>query len=390
VNVLIAGIDGYLGWTLAQYLAGRGHRIGGIDNFLRRRWVEELNSWSAIPIASIEGRLRAFEHRFGTPPAFWDADLCNHRMVRDICRQFKPDAIVHLGECPSAPYSMIDVEHALFTQTNNISSTFSLLFAMRDFCPDAHLVKLGTMGEYGTPNVPIPEGFFEIEYRGRKDRLPFPRQARSWYHLSKVHDSHNVMFACDVWKLRSTDIMQGVVFGTRLDETRFAADLATRLDFDEAFGTAINRFCCQVLIGHPLTIYGGGGQVRAFLPLRDSMQCLGLAIEHPASRGEYRVFNQFESAHGIGHVAALVHRAAQETGRFATLSHIANPRMEREDHFYAPDRNNLVALGYVPTGDTLGEIKTMLDDLSLHVARIEEKKVALLPSVHWSCRPIPR
>ena len=246
-------------------------------------------------------------------------------MVHELLADFRPDAIVHLGEMPSAPYSMMDVRHAVFTQRNNVESTLNLLFAMRDVAPDAHLVKLGTMGEYGTPNLDIPEGFFEVEYRGRKDRLPFPRQANSWYHLSKVHDSANVTFACRVWGLRSTDIMQGVVYGTRV-EAMDTTDprCRTRLDFDQCFGTALNRYCAQAVIGEPLTVYGSGGQKRGFLPLRDSIQCLTLALENPPARGEYRVFNQFEDVYDVATLAGKV----QEVGRDARPRPASRPPRE--------------------------------------------------------------
>jgi len=315
LRIFIAGMDGYLGWSLAQYLTARGHEVAGADVFFRRKWVEEMGSWSATPIRPIKERLQAFKERFGKDLRFWEGDLREYGFVGMIFREFQPDAIVHLGECPSAPYSMVDVHHAVFVQTNNITTTFNLLFAMREIRPRAHLVKLGTMGEYGTPNVDIPEGFFEIEYRGRRDRLPFPRQAGSWYHWSKVHDSHNVMFACKIWGLRSTDIMQGVVFGTRMDEMGDDERLLTRLDFDQAFGTAINRFCCQAVIGHPLTPFGKGHQKRGFLPLRDSMQCLTLALENPPRKaGEYRVFNQFEEVYDVTELALKVQKVAGQLG----------------------------------------------------------------------------
>ena len=279
MRIFIAGMDGYLGWSLAQYLAVRQHEVAGADLFLRRQWVEEMGSWSATPIVPMKGRLAAFKKRFGREPLFWEGDLRDYRMVERMFREFQPDAVVHLGECPSAPYSMMDVQHAAFVQTNNIVSTFNLMFAIRDIRPDAHLLKLGSMGEYGTPNVDIPEGFFEIEYRGRRDCLPFPRQPGSFYHLSKVHGTNNIMLACKIWRLRATDVMQGVVFGTRFDEMGDDLRMLNRLDFDESFGTAINRFCCQAVIGHPLTLFGKGHQMRGFLPLRDSMQCLTLAAK---------------------------------------------------------------------------------------------------------------
>ncbi len=230
--------------------------------------------------------MEAFRENFGQNLLFFKGDLTDYNFIENIFRHFEPEAIIHLGENPSAPYSMIDVKHATWTQTNNIVGTLNILYAMRDICPGSHLVKLGTMGEYGTPNIDIPEGFFEIEYRGRKDSLPFPRQAGSWYHQSKVHDSNNVMMACRIWGLRSTDVMQGVVFGTRIDEMGDDERLLTRLDFDQCFGTAINRFCCQAVIGEPLTPYGKGHQKRGFLPLRDSMQCLTIAVENPPPMNE--------------------------------------------------------------------------------------------------------
>ncbi len=253
MRIFIAGVDGYLGWSLAMYLAARGHEVGGVDAYFRRDWVSEMGSQSATPIRRMTERLEAFRENFDKNLDFRRGDLREYDFVLNFFRSFEPDAIVHLGEMPSAPFSMVDVHHCVFTQTNNIVGTLNILYALREACPRAHLVKLGTMGEYGTPNVDIPEGFFDIEYRGRKDRLPFPRQAGSWYHQTKVHDSHNIMFACKIWGIRSTDIMQGVVFGTRIEEMGDDERLVTRFDFDQAFGTAINRYCAQAVIGHPLS-----------------------------------------------------------------------------------------------------------------------------------------
>ncbi len=386
MRVLIAGSDGYLGWSLAQYLTARGHEVAGIDLFLRREWVDEMGSWSATPIPSYEDRLRAFKNHFGTDLKFWRGDLRDENLVDEIFREFDPEAVVHLGECPSAPYSMVDAKHAVFVQMNNLISTFNLLFSIKEHRPDAHLVKLGTMGEYGTPNVDIPEGFFEIEYRGRTDRLPFPRQAGSWYHWSKVHGSNNIMFACKLYGLRATDVMQGVVFGTRIDEMGDDPDLLTRVDFDHAFGTAINRYCCQAVIGHPLTPYGKGHQRRGFLPLRDSMQCLTLAIENPPQEGEYRVFNQFEETYDVTELAYKVQKVSSEIGMDVEVRHLENPRLELEEHYYNPDHQNLLDLGYQPTHDVEAELKIMLTDLNRYRDRIEAKKEALIPDVRWDGR----
>lgn len=383
MRVLIAGVDGYLGWSLAQYLAARGHEVGGADNYFRRSWVDEMGSSSAIPIASMDVRRRAFAETYGQELAFWEGDLTEYPLVERIFREFNPEAVVHLGECPSAAYSMIDRDHAVFVQTNNITSTFNLLFAMRDITPDTHLVKLGTMGEYGTPNLDIPEGFFEVEFRGRRDNVPFPRQAGSWYHWSKVHGSNNVMFACRMWGLRATDVMQGVVFGTRVDQTGEDERLMTRLDFDQAFGTSVNRFCCQAVIGHPLTLFGKGLQRRGFLPLRDSMQCLTLALENPPASGEYRVFNQFEEVYTIAELAEKVQAVGRDFGLNVETVNIDNPRKELEDHYYRPDHQHLFDLGYKPTGSVDEEVGTMLRDLIEHRETIDKHAEVLIPDVRW-------
>jgi UDP-sulfoquinovose synthase len=386
MRVFISGIDGYLGWSLANYLAARGHHIAGADASFRRRWVEEMGSWSAIPIYPITERLKAFRERHGREVAFWEGDLRDYALVARALREFQPDAVVHLGECPSAPYSMIDVDHAVFVQTNNLITTFNLLFAIREIRPAAHLVKLGTMGEYGTPNVDIPEGFFDVDFRGRRDRMAFPRNAGSWYHWSKVHGSNNVMFACRLWNLRATDIMQGVVFGTRFDDDGPDERLVTRLDFDQAFGTAVNRFCCQAVIGHSLTPFGRGHQKRGFLPLRDSMQCLRLAIEHPPGKGEYRVLNQFAHVYDVTELAHKVHRASAEMGLEVSIQNLENPRIELEDHYYNPDHQGLFDLGYRPTQDVEREIAIMLQDLMPHRERIAAKRNVLIPDVRWDGR----
>ena len=384
MRIFIAGMDGYLGWSLAQYLTMRGHEIAGADLFLRRKWVEEMGSWSATPIAPMSERLAAYKQRFGREARFWEGDLRDYGLVERMFKEFQPDAVIHVGECPSAPYSMMDVHHATFVQTNNIVSTFNLLFAIRDLRPQAHLLKLGTMGEYGTPNLDIAEGFFEVEFRGRRDRVPFPRQPGSFYHLSKVHGSNNVMFACKIWGIRATDVMQGVVFGTRFPGMDGDERFLTRLDFDEAFGTAINRFSCQAVIGHPLTPFGKGHQKRGFLPLQDSMQCLTLALENPPKPGEYRVFNQFEEVYDLTELALKVQSAAGELGLDVEVRNLENPRQEQEEHYYQPDHQHLLDLGYVPTRDIDGEIRTMLRDLVTYSERIELKRDALVPKIRWS------
>jgi UDP-sulfoquinovose synthase len=383
MKVFIAGIDGYLGWPFAQVLAARGHEVAGTDTLLRRQWVEEMGSQSALPVYSVEERKQAFREKYGKDILFLEKDLLDYEFLKSFFADFKPDAIVHLGQMPSAPYSMMDQAHSVFTQTNNIVSNLNLLWVMREVCPDAHLLKLGTMGEYGTPNIDIPEGFFEVEYRGRKDVLPFPRQAGSFYHWSKVHDSNLTMFTSRIWGLRATDVMQGVVFGTRIDEMGDDPRLRSRLDFDQCFGTAINRFCCQAVIGHPLTLFGGGNQKRGFLPLRDSMQCLAIALENPPQQGEYRVFNQFEETYNLVELAEMVREVGNEFGLDVQINNYENPRKELDEHYYNPDRNHLISLGYQPTHDVKAEMRIMIQDLMQHKDRIMEKREILVPDIRW-------
>jgi UDP-sulfoquinovose synthase len=386
MRVLIAGVDGYLGWPLAMYLTARGHEVAGADCYYRRDWVQEVGSQSATPILRMTERLEAFHEHFGKNLQFFKGDLTDYDFVENLFKHFQPEAVVNLGQMPSAPYSMIDVKHAVWTQTNNIAGNLNLMFAIKNVTPTAHLVKLGTMGEYGTPGIDIPEGYFEIEYRGRKAKLPFPRQANSWYHQSKVHDSNNAMMACRLWGLRVTDIMQGVVFGSRIDEMGDDERLLTRLDFDQCFGTAINRFSCQAVIGEPITPFGKGHQKRGFLPLRDSMQCLSIAIDKPAAEGECRVFNQFEEVYDITELAHKVHKVADGMGLKPVIRNIENPRAESEEHYYNPDHQNLLDLGYKPTQDVETEIGVMLKDLVKYKDRIIARKEALTPDIRWDGR----
>ena len=383
MRVFIAGIDGYLGFPLALHLRAHGHHVAGADMLLRREWVAEVGGLSALPIASYDDRLRAWHDQFGEDLDFRIGDLTDYDFTRDFIADFQPDAVVHLGQMPSAPYSMIDRDHCVWTQRNNVVNNLNLLWAIKEVAPDAHLVKLGTMGEYGTPALDIPEGFFEVEFRGRTDRLPFPRQAGSWYHQSKVHDSHNTAFAARIWGTRATDIMQGVVFGAQLPEMQGDPRLRTRLDFDQCFGTAINRFCCQAVIGHPLTLFGLGRQKRGFLPLVDSVTCLRLALETPPAPGEYRVFNQFENAYTIEELARLVQSVAAEIGLPAQIKRYDNPRTELEEHYYQPDREHLLKLGYQPTRDMRGVVRAMLLELCDHRERIKQREHALIPDIRW-------
>jgi UDP-sulfoquinovose synthase len=381
MRVLILGGDGYLGWPTAMRFSGKGHDVGVVDNFARRRWVEEAGSHSLTPIATLEERIETWRDVAGKNIESYVGDISEGSFIADVLREFEPDAIVHYGEQPSAPWSMKSVDNAVVTQANNVIGSLKLLWAMRDYAPAAHLIKLGTMGEYGTPNIDIEEGFIEIEHKGRRDTLPFPKLAGSLYHLSKVHDSHNIHFACRVWGLRATDLNQGVVYGIESPETRLDERLATRFDYDELFGTALNRFAVQAVIGYPLTVYGKGGQTRGFLNIVDTLQCVELTAANPPSPGEYRVFNQFTETFNVGELAEKVRHAAGELGIEVQVDHVENPRVELEKHYYNPSHTKLLSLGLRPTllSETL--IESMLEVIRRHQDRVLEDVIA--PVTQW-------
>ncbi|MGC1909463.1 MAG: NAD-dependent epimerase/dehydratase family protein, partial [Candidatus Dormiibacterota bacterium] len=258
----------------------------------------------------------------------------------------------------------------------------NLLFAIRDRAPDCHLIKLGTMGEYGTPNIDIEEGYLDIEHNGRRDRLPFPKVPGSFYHLSKVHDSANIHFTCRVWGIRATDLNQGVVYGVETADTELHPDLHTRFDFDSIWGTALNRFCVQAAVGQPLTVYGRGGQTRGYLDIRDTMACITLALENPAERSECRVFNQFTEQFSINELAQLVSAARAQHGLETQVSHIPNPRFEREEHYYNAKHQHLLDLGLKPhmLGDTL--LDSVIGKVAKYAKRVDPVLLAQ-PSVSW-------
>jgi UDP-sulfoquinovose synthase len=364
-----------------MYLSARGHAVGVIDNFAKRRWEMELNVEPLIPIRTLHDRVKAWREVTGKKIELFVGDLRNYELVFRVLEAFEPEAIVHYGEQPSAPYSMIDHSRAVFTQMNNLAGTLNVLWAMRELFPAAHLVKLGTMGEYGTPNIDIEEGFIEIEHKGRKDVLPYPKQAGSFYHLTKVHDSHNILFACRVWKLRSTDLNQGVVYGIETDETGLDARLATSFHYDEVFGTALNRFCVQAVAGIPLTVYGRGGQTRGFLNLRDTLRCVELSILNPPQAGEYRVFNQFTETFNVLELAQMVKAQSEKLGLNVEIDHLKNPRVEAEQHYYNPTHRKLIELGLQPRLLSEELLQSMLKRVQDHSARI--KQDIILPRVTW-------
>ena len=383
MKILILGMDGYIGWSLSLKQLSLGNTVYGIDDFSRRRHVEEEDSFSAIPILPIKERIQVLKKEYSDKINFYEGDLLDAEFIDNIISKFVPDVIVHLAEQPSAPFSMKTQEHNIYTQKNNVLGTLNLIHSMHRHSSNAHLVKLGTMGEYGyDPGLEIPEGFFDIEFRGKKAKVPYPKLAGSWYHWSKVHDSNNIMFACKLWGIKSTDIMQGIVYGTKTDEMT-DEKYNTRFDFDEAFGTVINRFCAQAVIGHPLTVHGKGGQTRGFLALNDSIKCISLLIENPPEEGEYRVVNQFDEQFSVMNLAKKVQQVGNRLGLKVQIKSKENPRMEAEEHYYKADHDTLKSLGFTRTREIEHEIEIMLEHLIKYKNRIEEKKHVIEKDIKW-------
>jgi UDP-sulfoquinovose synthase len=381
MKILVIGGDGYCGWATALYLSERGHEVAIVDSLVRRHWDATLGVDTLTPIASIHQRVQHWNEKTGRKIDLFVGDITDYQLVRNILKTWEPESIVHFGEQRSAPFSMIDRDHAVMTQVDNVTGTLNLLFAMHEICPDAHLVKLGTMGEYGQPNIDIEEGYITIKHNGREDRLPYPMQPGSFYHLSKVHDTHNIRFACKIWGLRATDLNQGVVYGVLTDETANDDLLVNRLDYDHVFGTALNRFCIQAAIGHPLTVYGTGGQTRGYLDIRDTVRCIEIACTNPADKGEFRVFNQFTEQFGVLQLAEMVQKAGKEAGLNVEISHIQNPRVEKEEHYYNAKNTLLQDLGLKPHNLSDSLLSSLLSFAIRYKERVDRGQI--LPKVTW-------
>jgi UDP-sulfoquinovose synthase len=381
MRILVLGGDGYLGWPTAMHFSARGDVVAVVDNFAKRQWELEDGIEPLLPIPPLHRRIKQWKETSGHDIELHIGDLCNHRFVYTLLEKFRPDAIVHYGEQPSAPYSMQSRTAAVYTQTNNIVGNLNLLFAMQRHCPQAHLVKLGTMGEYGTPNIDIEEGWITINHNGRTDTMLYPKKPGSFYHLSKVHDSANIEFTCRVWGLRATDLNQGVVYGIETDQTILAPELRTSFHYDDVFGTVLNRFLVQAAVGEALTVYGKGGQTRGFLNIRDTIQCVALAVDNPANSGDFRVFNQFTEQYSVRDLASLVQDAGKRVGLDVKVQNLPNPRVEMEEHYYNAKHTKLIDLGLKPHLLTAEALDQMLAAVQANMHRVDRS--LFNPRVKW-------
>jgi UDP-sulfoquinovose synthase len=382
MRIVILGGDGYLGWATAMHLSALGHQIVVADNYLRRDLMRRSDCDSLFPVGTLHQRASEWERVSGQIVDVVIGDLTEWEVLAGLFKGAPVDAVVHYAEQPSAPFSMADRRSATLTLTNNLMVTMNLIQAVREFSPNTHIVKLGTMGEYGTPNIDIEEGWIDITHKSRTDRFLFPRQAGSLYHTTKIMDTDLLWFYVRVWGLRVTDLMQGPVYGIQTDESLRGGDhFLPHFGYDEVFGTVINRFIVQAVVGVPLTVYGKGGQTRGYLDIRDTMQCVRLAVDNPALAGEMRIYNQFVETFSVNELAARVQEAGYAAGLDVQLQHLPNPRVEAEDHYYNPKHEALPSLGLQPHPLNTDELTGMIELVRRYQDRIDRDKI--VRNVRW-------
>lgn len=382
MKILILGADGYLGWPTAMHFANEGHSVYAIDNLSKRKIESEYGIEPLNSIKPFNERIKSWNLNQENNINYLVLDLLNYKVLCEILEEFKPEVIIHYAEQPSAPYSMASREKAVFTQHNNVIGNLNLLFAMKKLCPNSHLIKLGTLGEYGTPNIDIEEGWLNIEHNGRKDRVLYPKKPGSFYHLSKVHDSANIEFACRIWGLRCTDLNQGFVYGISTKEIDLDYEnLATSFHYDSIFGTVINRFITQMALNIDMTVYGKGSQKRGFLNLIDTVNCVKIATNNPPKEGEFRVFNQFTEFSSLNEMANKITLFADKNKIKTGIKHIKNPRIEEEDHYYNPKNTSLISLGLKPIIFDDEQIAKIHEVVKKNINRINPD--SLEPNINW-------
>ncbi len=382
MRILILGGDGYLGWPMAMALSARGHQVKAVDNYSRRLLAQQTRSEALMPNPNLHRRAEIFQQLTGKSIAVQIVDCADYRALSEIFAQFLPEAVIHFAEQPSAPYSMIGFDTARFTLMNNLNATFNTIWAVLENVPECHIVKLGTMGEYGTPDIDIEEGWLDVEHKGRRQKFLYPRQAGSLYHTTKVLDTDLLWFYVRMNGLRVTDLMQGPVYGLSTPEADLDQRLLPNFHYDDIFGTLVNRFLVQAVAGIPLTVYGKGGQVRGYLNLNDTLQCIELALSNPAEPGTLRILNQFTETFSVNQLAARVQSVGNRLGLDVTIQHLENPRKEAEDHYYNPAHSGLLELGLKPHPLTDEVLTEMLTQVARHRDDIDPSRI--MPRVRWS------
>ncbi len=382
MRILVLGGDGYLGWPTAMHLSAHGHDVAVADNYLRRQLCREEQIDFLFEVPDLNQRAALWQSVSGYQIVVYIGDLCQWEFVAEVFADFKPQAIVHYAEQPAAPYSMLNRQAATLTLQNNLTVTANVIFGAKEFCSDAHIVKLGTMGEYGTPNIDIEEGWLDVEHNGRKHTFLYPRQASSLYHTTKIMDTDLLWFYVRTWGLRVTDLMQGPVYGLFTDESEKDQRLLPFFNYDEIFGTVLNRFVVQAVAGYPLTVYGKGGQTRGYLNIKDTLNCVRLAVDKPAETGELRIFNQFSETFSVNDLAQKVAKAGKKLDLKIKIEHIENPRMEAETHYYNPKHTGLLDLGLTPHYLSEEDLLEMLEFVSQYKGRINTDQI--YRNVKWN------
>jgi UDP-sulfoquinovose synthase len=393
-HILILGGDGYLGWPTAMYFSQRGYKVTVVDNYWRRNTCNTLDVGMLYPVPTLQERAKIWHEKTGKEIKVVIGDLTDPEIMRglfdgrvrydwaiDPTFNGIPETVVHYAEQPSAPYSVMNYKTANFTLSNNLLVTNNLMFAVRDFARDTHIVKLGTMGEYGTPNIDIEEGWLEIEHKGRKGKFLFPRQASSLYHTSKIMDTDLFWFGVRMWNLRVTDLMQGPVYGMETEESMVDDRLKTLFNYDEVFGTVVNRFITQAVVGYPLTVYGKGGQTRGYLNIKDTLQCVHMSEQTPAQAGELRIFNQIMETFSVNQLAELTAEVGKQLGYNVEIKCIDNPRKEAEEHYYNPTYQGLIDIGVKPHYLTPEVMSSMFKLVAQHKDGI--RKDVIFRGVRW-------
>lgn len=382
MRVLILGGDGYLGWPTAMRLSMLGHEVTVVDNYLRRNIARATCSDALVPSPNLHDRAEVFHSISSKHIAVRIGDCADFGFVEEVFQQSKPETVIHYAEQPSAPYSMMGFREAQQTLNNNLNTTFNLIWAVIRHTPDCHIIKLGTMGEYGTPNIDIEEGWIEVEHNGRRDLFLFPRQASSLYHTTKILDTDLLWFYVRSYGIRVTDLMQGPVYGISTDEADGDERLMPNFHYDDIFGTVVNRFLVQAMSGIPLTVYGKGGQTRGYLNLSDTLQCIELALNSIPERSQLRILNQFTEQFSVNELAEKIKSAAKNFGLKVDIQRLENPRLEKEEHYYNAKHKNLLELGLCPRPMTEEVLCHMLEKIRRHKNRIDIRRV--LPRVQWS------
>lgn len=381
MRVLILGVDGYLGWPTAMAFS-KDHEVFGVDNYLRRNLCREEDCEPLFPVPNLHERVRLWEEVSEKRVFFQTGDLRDWSVISRVFQEFQPEAIIHYAEQPAAPYSMLNREAAMLTLTNNLAVTANVIYAVREYCPEAHIIKLGTMGEYGTPNIDIEEGWLEVEHKGRRHTFLYPRQAGSLYHTTKIMDTDLLWFYVRMWGIRVTDLMQGPVYGLSTPEAAENDALLSFLNYDGIFGTVLNRFIVQAVAGYPLTVYGKGGQTRGYLNIIDTLNCVRLSLENPPRQGELRIFNQFTETFTVNELAEKVKRVGDNIGLNVKIQHLENPRLEAEEHYYNPKHTGLLELGLQPHYLTDEVIREMLQKVYKYRDYINPGRI--MRNVRWA------